>query len=166
MLAGHNINLAFLLDADSAADSALKRLKKVIADVDSRVIRTSHILSGQTAQELEELIPEDYYLDAVKRSCQIGKITFNADEQKITNRVDRLKAYFTRNGHGEFEKWRPILVIVDDIHANSQKLPKDLLDTAETIFGTINGILSPSQSAQPTPAATRTSKKASAGAAS
>jgi predicted ATPase len=146
MLAGHNIDLAFLLDTDTAADSALKKLKKAIADVDSRVIKTSDILAGHAAEELEELIPEDYYLDAVKRSCQGAKITFNADEQKIANRVDRLKAYFTRNGLGEFEKWKPILVIVDDIHANNDRLAKELLDTAELIFERINTILSPSSS--------------------
>lgn len=166
MLAGHSIELAFLLDSDPAADSAIKRLKKVIADVDNRIIKTSELLKGQTAEELEELIPEDYYLDAVVQSSLISKVAFNADEQKITSRVDRLKAYFSRNNLGEFEKWRPILAIVEDIHANDHKLPTELLDIASIIFERMNAILSPSMPSPTLPpsAPVRSPKKASTGA--
>lgn len=141
MLAGHNIQLAFLLDADAAADAALKKLRRVIADVDSRCIKTSDVLAGRTAEELEELIPEAYYLDAVQRSYGIGTILFNADEATTTNRVDRLTAYFSRTQSEKFQKWKPILVIVDDIHAKAQQLPAELLNVAETIFSRINMLL-------------------------
>ena len=104
MLAGHSIELAFLLDADAAADSALKKLRKTIADVDSRIIKTSEVLAGRKAEELEELIPEDYYLDAVERSFQISNVVFDSNELAIPNRIDRLNAYFSRKGLGEFER--------------------------------------------------------------
>lgn len=142
MLAGHNIQLAILLDSDSAADGALKKLRNVIADVDRRCIRTSDLLAGQTAEELEELIPEAYYLDAVQRSYEIGPIKFTADEKKIPNRVDRLKVYLTRNNCGVLEKWKPILAIVDDVHSKTHKLPPELIVVAENIFSRINAMLS------------------------
>ena len=79
---------------------------------------------------MEDLIPENYYLDAVHRAYPEIMLTFNTEEKNIPNVVDRLSQFFQRNDLGDFEKWRPILRIVHDINADSDTVPNDLFETA------------------------------------
>ena len=134
MLAGHDVELAILLDHDRAADSALKKLRDIIPDVDTRVLRTRDFVSGKTPEELEELIPADYYLDAVGRAYGKVQLDFTADENRIGNTVDRIQALFDRKGLGKFEKWRPIEVIISDLNSREDAVPKGLFEVADAIF--------------------------------
>ena len=142
LLAGHDVELAMLLDSDPAGLSATKKLKAVIADVDSRCVRISEATNNPAIEELEQLIPEDYYLDALARAYPKLKFDFNKEEKAIANIVDRVQALLTRIGEGKFAKWRPIRQVVADVGAGSSKVPTELLDSASAVLQKLNAVFS------------------------
>jgi len=140
MLIGHDIQIAILLDSDPAGIGAMKKLRKSLAEIDSRCIMITEFTTDTDAKEMEDLIPQGYYLDAVRRAYPEIKLDFNAEEKKIVNIVDRLCKFFGRGNLGKFEKWRPIQQIVHDLNAESGTVPKELFEIAENVFAKLNTI--------------------------
>lgn len=140
LLIGHDVEVAILLDSDQAGESAIKKLRNVIADVDSRCVRISDALNDDRVEELEQMMPEEYYLDAVKRAYPDVKFTFNKDEQGIANVVDRVDASLKRKGHGKLEKWRPIQQVVADINSGSPDVPDKLFAAASIVLAKLNAV--------------------------
>jgi len=146
LLIGHDVEVAILLDSDHAGESAIKKLRNVIADVDSRCVRISDAVDDDGVEELEQMMPEAYYLDAVKRAYPDVKFTFNKEEQGIANVVDRVDAFLKRKGHGKLEKWRPIQQVIADINAGSEDVPATLIEAASAVLSRLNAVFAPDES--------------------
>jgi len=140
LLIGHDVEVAILLDSDKAGESAIKKLRNVIADVDSRCVRISDALEDDNVEELEQLMPAEYYLGAVQRAYPDVKFTFNKEEQGIANVVDRVDAFLKRMGHGKLEKWRPIQKVVADINGGAGAVPTALCDAASAVLARLNAV--------------------------
>ena len=140
MLVGHNVELAIFLDSDPAGIGAMKKLRHLLTDLDQRCVLARQFATTPDGQELEDLIPEDYYLEAVKEAYGI-ELAFDVKERAIKSVVDRCEAFLKRVGRGNFEKWRPIQMIVRDIAAGSSVVPAVLHATAQRIFARFNQIL-------------------------
>lgn len=140
LLIGHDVEVAILLDSDHASESAIKKLRNVIADVDSRCVRISDAVDDDGVEELEQMMPEEYYLDAVKRAYPDVKFTFNKDERGIENVVDRVDFYLKRKGHGKLEKWRPIQQVIADINGGSKDVPTTLIEAASAVLSRLNAV--------------------------
>jgi hypothetical protein len=143
LLAGHNVELAILLDSDTGGDSAIKKLRSVIADVDSRCVQIADAMNDMNVRELEQLMPEDYYIEALKRAYPGEAFDFVATEQAIPNVVDRVEAWLKRNAKPKLEKWRPIQQVVADINAGSPKVPVELYAAASTVLAKLNAVFGP-----------------------
>jgi predicted ATPase len=139
MLVGHEVELAIVLDGDPAAVTAVKKLRETLPDIDSRCLQISGLGFGPRVKEIEDVIPEDYYLDAVGRAFPGVSLQFTAEEQKLPQTVDRLTRFFNRNGT-KFEKWRPVQCIVEDIGYGASRVPDALCSAAETVFAKLNGM--------------------------
>jgi predicted ATP-dependent endonuclease of OLD family len=141
MLIGHDIEIAVLLDSDPAGAKGMAKMRKLLADFDQRCFQISSYGGEDDITELEDLLPEKYYLDAVKRAYPNVEIKFNASEKKIASIVDRVQRLFERLEAEPFEKWRPIHEVVQVIYSDPKGVPAELLDAANGIFKDINAAL-------------------------
>lgn len=144
LLAGHEIELVILQDSDKAAQASEQKLKNILSAVDKQCLQARQFSSDPNVAELEDLIPEGYYLSAVARAYPDVQLTFSDDEKKITSAVDRVTHLFERLGKPKLDKRRPALVIVGDIAANSTGVPSELYDLGRKIFTEINGVFAAS----------------------
>ena len=141
MLIGHDIEIAVLLDSDPAGAKGMAKMRKLLVDFDQRCFQISSYGGDHEIVELEDLLPEKYYLDAVKRAYPAVGIKFTATEMKIASIVDRLQQLFERLEAEPFEKWRPIHEVVKSVYSDPDSVPAELLDAAERIFKDINAAL-------------------------
>ncbi len=141
MLIGHDVEIAVLLDSDPAGAKGMKKLRKLLTGVDQRCFQISSYGGDHEITELEDLLPEKYYLDAVKVAYPKIEIKFNASEKKTASVVDRVQQLFERLEVGPFEKWRPIHEVVQSVYRDPKGVPSELLEAAESIFKDINAAL-------------------------
>ena len=141
MLIGHDIQLGILLDSDPAGLGSMQKIRKLLADVDKRCVLVSQVCERPDVSELEDMIPEKYYLDAFARAYLQVKLSFNSEEKAIPQIVDRIAVFFKRNNIGKFEKWRPIREIIQDVNSKEEKVPAELYEVAEKVFVAFNDIL-------------------------
>jgi predicted ATP-dependent endonuclease of OLD family len=140
LLLGHDIHVAVLLDGDEPG----KRKGK---ETESKLLTKClfiNTFAGKEEAEIEDLFPEDIYLDAVKEAYPSIKtpIEFSSEELKTQCIAKRVEAAFERLGYKSFEKWGPSRVIVDWIREKPDVLPKETLTKFETICKMLNAILS------------------------
>jgi len=138
LLAGHDIELVILLDNDKGKDTAIKKLKAIMPDAESRCVLISDAVGNADVQELEQLMPESYYLDALKRAYPGIPFDFDVIELAIPNVVDRVEAWLKRSGMPKLQKWRPIQHIVTDINIGSTTVPEMLLSTGSAVLSKLN----------------------------
>lgn len=139
MLLGHDIKVGILLDGDEPG----KRKGK---EAQTRLLLKCLFMSDfakKEEAEIEDLFPEEFYLDAVYQAYpEIKKpIAFSEEEKKIQCIAKRVHAAFERMGDQTFEKWRPTRVILDSIHEKADMLPSETLVRFESIFQEVNKIL-------------------------
>jgi predicted ATP-dependent endonuclease of OLD family len=151
MLIGHNIEIAALLDGDEPGRKEGKKLdEKLLAGKDRKCLFIGDFVDNSQA-ELEDTFPEEFYLSAVKEAYPTVELSFNEAERKLAGVVDRIESLFVRNGHGEFEKWRPASILRDRILASPEDIPQPLYEVMNRIFGAINNLFTtPSHSATET----------------
>lgn len=138
MLMGHEVELAVLLDGDEPGRREGKKITQELFNNDAS--RTFFIgdFAGRPNAELEDLLPEKMYLDAVKAAYKDVTFDFTPEEKAMPAVVDRIDALLKRKGVGRFEKWRPAQIIRDQILAAPGQLPKETLDTAEKLLSALN----------------------------
>jgi hypothetical protein len=142
MLTGHDVDLVAILDGDETGRREGKKLVQRLLNDDNRTVFVGdHTTDANTTGEVEDLFPEDVYLDAVRAAYGKIDLRFNAEEKQTSNIVDRLTALFERKGHGPFEKWKAARALADRIEAEPQAVDTDALDAASRIFQKINALL-------------------------
>jgi len=146
MLIGHDVEIVALLDGDEPGRKEGKKLVARLLSGDmGRCLFIGDFVPNQQA-EIEDVFPEDTYLQAVREAYDNRKLAFGAKEANIEGVVNKVKALFERKGLGMFEKWRPAEVLRDFITSNPERIPSDVFETASRIFKAINDAFATSQS--------------------
>jgi predicted ATP-dependent endonuclease of OLD family len=140
MLVGNQVKLVILLDGDQAGISKGKQVKEELLQ---ECLYVSNY-ARKAPSTIEDLLPEELYLQAVKDSYPEIDFSFTADEKNIAGIVGRIESILKRNGVGRFEKWKPTNIIVEWISNTKSihSIPDDTLDKFEFIFRDTNRILS------------------------
>ena len=138
MLHGHNINVAILLDGDEPG----KRKGK---EAEEKLLAKCLFMDEYARQEkaeIEDLLPEKLYLDAVMEAYPDMKasLNFTQEEMQIKSIAKRTKAAFERMGK-VFEKWGPSRVIVDWAQEKPDMFPDKSLAMFEAVCKALNKIL-------------------------
>lgn len=134
MLLGHEVEIRILLDGDEPGLQKGKELK-------SKLLLESFFVNTYTKNngvEIEDLFPEQYYLKAVNGAYPKISFKFNKEESQIPSITKRVETAFARISSVQFEKWRPIKILVDNIQNKPEEVPNDTLDAFELFFKDVN----------------------------
>lgn len=142
MLIGHRVEVVALLDGDSEGKKAAGKLERqILCDSPSRVLNYAEFTSsGQS--DLEDLFPADWLLDAAKVGYPEQSWKFTKDEGAIDSAWKRICTHINNNGV-KLEKWRIIGPLRDRLlDSDPQKIPPELVKSAESLFSKINAVIS------------------------
>lgn len=138
MLIGHDVQIVALLDGDEPGRREGKRLSEnLFAGNGGRCLFIGDFVKNKEA-ELEDIFPEDLYVEAVQEACSAPDLTLGEEEKSIEGVVNKVKAVFERKRSERFEKWRPAAVLRDWISSKPEKIPDGVWDTASRIFDEVN----------------------------
>lgn len=139
MLIGHDVEVVALLDGDEPGRKEGKKLaENLFAGETGRCLFIGDFVKGKTRAELEDIFPEEVYLEAVKEAYKTGDLTFGEQEGVIEGVVNKTKGLFERRGLGQFEKWQAAAVLRDWIMEKPEEIPDTVHETVSRIFGSIN----------------------------
>ena len=138
LLVGHDIQIVLLLDSDNAAQTSIQKVRHIMAELGDRCLQAKQFSDDPSIEELEDLLPEEYYLDAVARACPDIPLQFTDDDKKIRSVVDRVNALFERAGHAKLDKRRPVLVIAQDLRNGDARVPSAVLELGKKVFAAIS----------------------------
>jgi predicted ATP-dependent endonuclease of OLD family len=142
MLIGHDVEVVALLDGDEPGRKEGKKLaENLFTGETGRCLFVGDFVEQKTHAELEDIFPEEVYLQAVKEAYKIADLAFGEQERAIEGVVNKVKALFERKGLGQFEKWRPAGVLRDWIVETPEKIPAAVYETVSRIFEAVNGVL-------------------------
>ena len=137
------LNVGILLDSDNEGQITKEKLIRDKILKSNKILIIGDILEKpDTTMSLEDIFPEDYYLNFVRRAYSDLKdkeITLESDNPMI---VKRIESYFTKNDLGKFDKTLPALEITKEFgKVKLDKLPPKLISNLEKIFSSINKIM-------------------------
>jgi len=112
-LISNDVKIAILLDANIS--------KLEVENNENNILSNCLFINKYTGKEggrIEDLLPENYYLKAVKEAYPTIKspIEFNDEEKKIKNISKRVQTAFNRMKYSDFGKSNPAKIIFDWIH--------------------------------------------------
>lgn len=140
MLISHDVNIVALLDGDEPARREGRRLvDKLLVGRENLCLFIGDFTSEEHA-EVEDIFPQEMYLDSVKATHPGVQLKFNAEEKALPTIVDRVEALFRRRG-AEFEKWRVAEHLRDRIIADPISVPDSTMHVFQRIAERINGLL-------------------------
>lgn len=139
MLLGNEIKIAILLDGDETGKQKSKEMQEKLLAKCLLV----NAFSEKDEAEIEDLFPEQLYIDAVKEAYPNvkDKIQFSENEKKIQC-VSKRTAELFKKIDVKFEKWRPEKVIRDWIHEKPDLITEETLERFEGLFKEANRVLS------------------------
>lgn len=138
LLLGHEIKIAILLDGD---EPGLRKREEIAKKFQLTCLCISDF-AGKEKAEIEDLFAEDFYLKAVGEAYPNVTLKFTREEREIEGIAKRVETAFKRMNIPEFEKWRPLRLIVDWIQKDPEVVTEDVLARFENIFEQVNSILS------------------------
>lgn len=143
LLSGHGVKFIAIPDSDRAGKEAkvkLDKLRKMIGPDKGRIASYDGLIGDSKVEELEDIIPESYYLKAVAKDHPTANLAFTEEEKTETpSIVDRCKGRIKTAG-GSFNKLSPIQHIVIDLHRRDTSIPPELLANAEKVFAGLNSL--------------------------
>lgn len=139
MLIGHNVEIVALLDGDEPGRREGQKLsEKLLAGKEGRCLFLGDFVEGKPKAELEDIFPEDLYMEAVREAYSAPDLTLGEEEKSIEGVVNKVEALFQRKRSERFEKWRPAAVLRDWITSKPEKIPDVVWGTASRIFDEVN----------------------------
>jgi predicted ATPase len=139
MLIGHDVEVVALLDGDEPGRREGKKLSENLFKGETgRCLFVGDFVEEKTHAELEDIFPEEVYLQAVKEAYRVADLAFGKQEKAIEGVVSRVKALFERKGLGQFDTWRPAAVLRDWVMENSQQIPDEVYETVSRILEAVN----------------------------
>lgn len=150
MLIGHDVEVVALLDGDEPGRKEGQRLtEKLLTGQEGCCLFVGDFLESKPKAELEDIFPEDLYLEAVREAYTLQDLTFGEEEKGTEGVVDKVKALFDRKSLGQYEKWRPAAVLRDWINSKPEKIPDETWQTAKRIFEAVNKAFAINNSKEP-----------------
>lgn len=144
LLASHGVKFIAIPDSDSAGNTArakLQKLQQMVGPEKSGIVTFNSLLGEASVEELEDIIPEPFYLAAVKTAYPAANLNFTAAElTAIPSVVDRCKERIKQMPDGKFDKLLPVREIVRQLHAQSDAVPKELLESGAKLFAALNAL--------------------------
>lgn len=139
MLVGHDVEVVALLDGDEPGRKEGKKLvDKLLSGDVGRCLFIGDFVKDKRKAELEDLFPQDVYLQAVKQAYKKSDLEFSNEESAIEGVVSKVKAMFKRKGIERFEKWRAAAVLRDWILESPSKIPEQTFLLISQIFKAVN----------------------------
>ncbi len=139
MLIGHDVEVVAFLDGDEPGRKEGKKLtESLLAKEPGRCLFVGDFVEGKRNAELEDIFPENLYLEAVREAYALQELAFGEEEKAIDGVVNKVKALFERKQLGLFEKWRPAAVLRDWISSRPEKMPEEVWRTVEQLFQAVN----------------------------
>lgn len=139
MLIGHDVEIVALLDGDEPGRKEGQKLtEKLLTGQSGRCLFIGDFLEDKPKAELEDIFPEDLYIEAVRESCLVQDLTLGEEEKDVEGIVNKIKTLFERKSLGQFEKWRPAAVVRDWIISKPEKIPDEVWQTAHRILDEVN----------------------------
>ncbi|MCS6885513.1 MAG: AAA family ATPase [Acidobacteriota bacterium] len=139
MLIGHTVEVVALLDGDEPGRKEGNKLtRKLLAGEAGRCLFIGDFLEGKPEAELEDIFPEEVYLEAVREAYSLQDLGFGEEENAKEGVVNKVKTLFERRSLGQFEKWLPAAVLRDWITSKPEKFPDAVWQTVTQIFEAVN----------------------------
>lgn len=139
MLIGHNVEIVALLDGDEPGRREGQKLsEKLLAGKEGQCLFLGDFVEGKPKAELEDIFPEDLYMEAVREAYSASDLTLGEEEKSIEGVVNKVKALFERKRSERFEKWRPAAVLRDWLTSKPEKIPDEVWGTASRVFDEVN----------------------------
>ena len=127
-----------VVDSDNQGKQAAKRLEKTFGD-EAPVVMLGTPL-GLAEATIEDLVPRDDYVDAVKKSSG-QSFTLNVEEKSAPTNVKAMEMLFQRKNWGNFgmdEKAAAALSLVYEWGKDARSVPDATLEAARKLFRAIN----------------------------
>ena len=133
MLKGQDVEIRVLLDGDDPGIQKGKEIKE-------RLLIESFFVSSYSngkGTDIEDLFPQDLYVDAVKKSYNLTELVLDEDHgsRSITSKVEKA---LQKRGINKLEKWKPALILTDWIRMAPEKFPDNTIKSFESLFKDIN----------------------------
>lgn len=139
MLIGHDVEIVALLDGDEPGRKEGKKLsEKLLTRQTGRCLFIGDFVENNPEAELEDIFPNDLYLQAVKETYSISNLAFGKEEESIKGIVNKIDSLFQRNNIGKFEKWRVAAFLRDRINSEPDKIADGVWQIANRIFDAVN----------------------------
>lgn len=142
LLVSHGVRFVAIPDSDSAGNAAkakLQKLQQMIGPEKGRIATFDALLDDGDIEELEDVIPEPFYLAAVTKAYPAANLKFtSADVTNTPSVVDRCKERIKQLPDGRFDKLLPIREIVSLVNATDKSVPKELLEAGAKMFAKLN----------------------------
>ena len=150
MLHGQNLNVVILLDSDTAGESAAQQLIKDWIIKDRHVLLLGNILGHSRRTELEDIIPEEFYLQFINaeysrefKGNDITQAEIEANKHpQIVERVDaafKARGMFVNSEGKAFNKGRVAKRMLTELPKISfEDLPEKMVCNFTKLFEGIN----------------------------
>ncbi|GIW92829.1 MAG: hypothetical protein KatS3mg110_0870 [Pirellulaceae bacterium] len=106
--------------------------------MEGRCLFLGDFVEGKPKAQLEDIFPEDLYMEAVREAYSTPDLALGEEEKSIEGVVNKVIALFKRKRSDRFEKWRPAAVLRDWITSKPEKIPDEVWGTASRIFDEVN----------------------------
>jgi hypothetical protein len=135
-MAGIEGSMLVVLDSDTEGSQAAKRLEDAF-EQEATVLMLGTAI-GRTEATIEDLVPRETYLDAVKRWGRSVKL--NAAEAKESLTAHAVEAAFKRLSYGNFgaaERAAVMLVLLDDWGKDPKRIPPETMTAGKALIAAI-----------------------------
>jgi predicted ATP-dependent endonuclease of OLD family len=137
LLHSQDLELAIVLDGDDAARTQGRKISEIFQSMGKQgCLFLGDYVEGNKWAELEDLFPEDFYLEAVEEHYG-RKVRLNKSEKATHNITKKIDSIFKKQNK-EFEKWYPALKIVNWIAEGKKQVPEETLEVFSRIFSDVN----------------------------
>jgi len=133
MLRGQDIEIRVLLDGDDPGIQKGKEIKERLL-IESFFVNS---YSNGKGTDIEDLFPQDVYVDAVKQAYSLSDLVLNEDDSS-TSIVSKIEVALKKDGVNSLEKWKPVLVLTEWMRTAPEKFPDNTITSFESLFKDIN----------------------------
>lgn len=148
---GQKWDAALLLDSDDAGHKAKVKIKDLylreVANAEEAELKILMLREAagitKTDAEIEDIFPDDFYLECVNRSYSVAIKAEDLPEDGSTAIVDKVSSVLKERFNRELDKRHVLAEMLSEFDKwnTSDDLPDDVADRAEKLFGKINSAL-------------------------
>ena len=142
-ISGQKLNVVVLLDSEAQGRRVREELLKTRILKKDQLLLVSDPFGDDRERDVEDLIPEEYYLALVKDSYATdlaakGIKRIQLPDQRPPRIAKAIEAFFIANGLPPFQKTRPASLLIRTWAARQDQIPERLLANFEAVFKAVN----------------------------